>query len=103
VHGERKETEEEETVGMETVTRGKGSRTLGNEEVQKLKSEEREEVQKREMNERRNGKKQSKWRTGLAGDTRQGRLKDWEVADKERKSAALHGSKHRQNHTRQLA
>jgi len=69
---------------------GKGLRTLGNEEEQKLKSEEREEVQKREMNERRNGKKQSKWRTGLAGDTRQGRLKDWEVADKERKSAALH-------------
>jgi len=103
VHGERKETEEEETVGMETVTRGKGLRTLGNEEEQKLKSEEREEVQKREMNERRNGKKQSKGRTGLAGDTRQARLKDWEVADKERKSAALHSSKNRQNHTRQLA
>jgi len=88
---------------METGTRGKGLRTLGNEEGQKLKREEREEVQKREMNERRNGKKQSKGRTGLAGDTRQGRLKDWEVADKERKSAALHSSKNRQNHTRHLA
>jgi len=103
VHGERKETGEQETVGMETVTRGKGLRTLGNEEEQKLKSEEREEVQKREMNERRNGKKQSKERTGLAGDTRQGRLKDWEVADKERTSAALHSSKNRQNYTRHLA
>jgi len=55
------------------------------------------------MNERRNGKKQRKGRTGLAGDTRQGRLKDWEVADKERTSAALHSLKNRQNHTRQLA